>query len=88
MFSYNHNADNGYGFEVSRIANDCIEFGGRTYLAYTSVNNWNSGDGSLMAGVAYLCKTLDGGDVGRGTTNVDVSPPLRRALGEGRPGAH
>ena len=53
LFSYAHNADNGYGFEVSRIPNDCIEFGGRTYLAYTSVNNWNSGDGSLMAGVAY-----------------------------------
>jgi hypothetical protein len=54
LFSYQHNADNGYGFEVSRIPNDCIEFGGRTYLQYTSVNNWNTdGDGSLMAGVAY-----------------------------------
>ena len=53
LFNYNHNADNGYGFEVSRIPNDCIEFGGRTYLAYTSVNNWNPGDGSLMAGIAY-----------------------------------
>ncbi|MBO0802697.1 MAG: DUF4185 domain-containing protein [Nocardiopsaceae bacterium] len=53
LFSYNHNADNGYGYEVSRIPNDCIEFGGRTYIAYTSVNSWGSGDGSLMAGIAY-----------------------------------
>lgn len=54
LFNYQHNADNGYGFEVSRIPNDCIEFGGRTYLQYTSVSNWNTdGDGSLMAGVAY-----------------------------------
>lgn len=54
LFDYQHNADNGYGYEVSRIPNDCIEFGGRTYLQYTSVNNWGTtGDGSLMAGVAY-----------------------------------
>jgi Domain of unknown function (DUF4185) len=54
LFSYQHRADNGYGYEVSRIPNDCIEFGGRTYLQYTSVSDWNtSGDGSLMAGVAY-----------------------------------
>jgi hypothetical protein len=54
LFSYKHHADNGYGYEVSRIPNDCIEFGGRTYLQYTSVNNWDTtGDGSLMAGVAY-----------------------------------
>jgi hypothetical protein len=54
LFNYQHNANNGYGYEVSRIPNDCIEFGGRTYLQYTSVNNWDTnGDGSLMSGVAY-----------------------------------
>jgi hypothetical protein len=54
LFSYQHGTDNGYGYEVSRIPNDCIEFGGRTYLQYTSVNTWSTtGDGSLMAGVAY-----------------------------------
>ena len=46
LFDYQHNANNGYGFEVSRIPNDCIEFGGRTYIQYTSVNNWDTdGDG-------------------------------------------
>ncbi|MBF9068396.1 DUF4185 domain-containing protein [Streptacidiphilus fuscans] len=56
LFDYNHNADNGYGFEVSRIPNDCIEFGGRTYIQYTSVATWSPPagyDGSLMSGVAY-----------------------------------
>jgi hypothetical protein len=54
LFSYQHRADNGFGYEVSRIPNDCIEFGGRTYVQYTSVNNWQSpADGSLMAGIAY-----------------------------------
>lgn len=54
LFDYAHFTDNGYGYEVTRIPNDCIEFGGRTYLQYTSVNDWNTnGDGSLMAGVAY-----------------------------------
>ena len=54
LFDYTHNADNGYGYEVSRIPNDCIEIDGRTYIQYTSVNDWGStGDGSLMAGVAY-----------------------------------
>jgi len=58
LFNYAHNTDNGYGYEVSRIPNDCIEIDGRTYIQYTSVNDWDakttsSGDGSLMAGVAY-----------------------------------
>lgn len=56
LFAYGHNRDNGYGFEVSRIPNDCIEFGGRTYLQYTSVSTWGPPagyDGSLMSGVAY-----------------------------------
>ncbi|GAB2725049.1 DUF4185 domain-containing protein [Kitasatospora kifunensis] len=62
LFSYNHRADNGYGQEISRIPNDCIEFGGRTYLQYTSVASWGGPndpplapghDGSLMSGVAY-----------------------------------
>jgi Domain of unknown function (DUF4185) len=56
LFDYQHQQDNGYGWEVSRIPNDCIEFDGRTYIQYTSVNNWgpDSGhDGSLMSGVAF-----------------------------------
>jgi hypothetical protein len=56
LLSYQHFHDNGYGYEITRIPNDCIEFSGRTYLQYTSVNTWQpaSGhDGSLMAGVAY-----------------------------------
>ncbi|SEG49421.1 protein of unknown function [Actinacidiphila yanglinensis] len=62
LFGYAHRADNGYGFEISRIPNDCIEFGGRTYIQYTSVYTWggpddppwvDGHDGSLMSGVAY-----------------------------------
>ncbi|GGZ26615.1 hypothetical protein GCM10010300_82420 [Streptomyces olivaceoviridis] len=56
LFDYQHNADNGHGFEVSRIPNDCIEFGGRTYIQYTSVEVWQPPagyDGSRMSGVAY-----------------------------------
>lgn len=56
LFGYQHQHDNGYGFEVSRIPNDCIEFGGRTYIQYTSVATWTPPagyDGSLMSGVAY-----------------------------------
>ncbi|MFF2551804.1 DUF4185 domain-containing protein [Nocardia sp. NPDC058058] len=57
LFSYNHYADNGYGYEVSRIPNDCIEYNGRTFLQYTSVDTWVGGnssvDGSRFAGVAY-----------------------------------
>lgn len=56
-FDYAHWADNGHGFEISRIPNDCIEFGGRTYIQYTSVALWENipagYDGSLMSGVAY-----------------------------------
>ncbi|MER8003457.1 DUF4185 domain-containing protein [Streptomyces sp. NPDC095613] len=56
LFAYRTNADNGFGHEVSRIPNDCIEFGGRTYIQYTSVGTWEPPagyDGSLMSGVAY-----------------------------------
>ncbi|MDH6709494.1 hypothetical protein P3T27_006242 [Kitasatospora sp. MAA19] len=62
LFGYTHRVDNGYGWEISRIPNDCIEFGGRTYLQYTSVYTWGAPgdpvldpghDGSLMSGVAY-----------------------------------
>ncbi|TQF03144.1 DUF4185 domain-containing protein [Kitasatospora acidiphila] len=56
LFNYNHQTDNGYGWEFSRIPNDCIEFGGRTYIQYTSVFTWGPPagyDGSLMSGVAY-----------------------------------
>ncbi|MEV4440359.1 DUF4185 domain-containing protein [Streptomyces sp. NPDC049577] len=59
LFDYRHSDDNGFGFEVSRIPNDCIEFGGRTYLQYTSVASWEKEkvpeghDGSLMSGVAF-----------------------------------
>ncbi|MFD3517618.1 DUF4185 domain-containing protein [Streptomyces sp. NPDC058657] len=56
LFDYNWRADNGFGHEVTRIPNDCIEFGGRTYIQYTSVGTWTPPpgyDGSLMSGVAY-----------------------------------
>lgn len=58
LFDYTTHADNGFGYETSRIPNDCIEIDGRTYIQYTSVNTWDakattSGDGSLMAGIAY-----------------------------------
>ncbi|MBT2468169.1 DUF4185 domain-containing protein [Streptomyces sp. ISL-66] len=56
LFDYRHEQDNGHGWEVSRIPNDCIEFGGRTYIQYTSVAVWGPPagyDGSLMSGVAY-----------------------------------
>ncbi|WP_329164831.1 DUF4185 domain-containing protein [Streptomyces sp. NBC_01267] len=56
LFDYTPQQDNGHGWEFSRIPNDCVEFGGRTYLQYTSVNTWTPGagrDGSLMSGVAY-----------------------------------
>lgn len=62
LFNYTHRADNGHGFEISRIPNDCIEFGGRTYIQYTSVYTWGGNDdppwedghdGSLLSGVAY-----------------------------------
>lgn len=53
LFDYSTHSDNGYGYETSRIPNDCIEINGRTFIQYTSVNNWGSGDGSLFAGVAY-----------------------------------
>ncbi|AEW99233.1 DUF4185 domain-containing protein [Streptantibioticus cattleyicolor] len=56
LFDYRHQQDNGYGWEFSRIPNDCIEFGGRTYIQYTSVATWTPPagyDGSLMSGVAY-----------------------------------
>lgn len=60
LFDYVHGADNGHGVEGTRIPNDCIEFGGRTYLQYTSVARGigpdplpAGEDGSLMSGVAY-----------------------------------
>ncbi|REK91909.1 DUF4185 domain-containing protein [Streptomyces inhibens] len=56
LFDYQHRQNNGYGDEISRIPNDCIEFGGRTYIQYTSVATWEPPagyDGSLMSGVAY-----------------------------------
>ncbi|MER7846869.1 DUF4185 domain-containing protein [Kitasatospora sp. NPDC096077] len=62
LFPYHTRADNGLGYEISRIPNDCIEFGGRTYIQYTSVATWggpkdpplpDGHDGSLMSGVAY-----------------------------------
>jgi hypothetical protein len=58
LFDYQHWADNGFGVvEVTRIPNDAIEFNGRTFIQYTSVETWvgpNSAvDGSAFAGVAY-----------------------------------
>ncbi|SEM63426.1 DUF4185 domain-containing protein [Streptacidiphilus jiangxiensis] len=60
LFDYTPNQDNGYGVEKTRIPNDCIEFGGRTYIQYTSVvtgigpDDLPAGDdGSLMSGIAY-----------------------------------
>ncbi|WP_062981055.1 DUF4185 domain-containing protein [Nocardia anaemiae] len=55
--SYAHNADNGYGFEVTRIPNDAfVDPDGRTWLTYTSVHDWNAPDdryGALFCGLAY-----------------------------------
>ncbi|WP_216895035.1 DUF4185 domain-containing protein [Nocardia alni] len=61
LFNYQHNADNGFGSEVSRIPNDAITLnvGGsnRIFIQYTSVNQWvapgSANDGSLQGGVAY-----------------------------------
>jgi hypothetical protein len=39
-----------------------------------------SGCGGVYARLDILPPGLDGGEVGDGTTNVDISPPLRRAL--------
>ncbi|WP_037579704.1 SWIM zinc finger family protein [Phaeacidiphilus oryzae] len=39
-----------------------------------------SGCGGVYARLDVLPSGLDGGEPGRGTTNVDVNPPLRRAL--------
>ncbi|MFI9272137.1 hypothetical protein ACIGXM_15645 [Kitasatospora sp. NPDC052896] len=50
LFDYQHNANNGFGVEVSRIPNDCTEFGGRTYIQYTSVAQWPTRDNPLPAG--------------------------------------
>ncbi|QIS04927.1 DUF4185 domain-containing protein [Nocardia brasiliensis] len=61
LFDYQHNADNGFGFEVSRIPNDAITLTvdgrNRIFIQYTSVHRWvgprSRVDGSLMAGIAY-----------------------------------
>ncbi|KIA61379.1 DUF4185 domain-containing protein [Nocardia vulneris] len=61
LFDYQHNADNGFGFEVSRIPNDAITLTvdgqNRIFIQYTSVHRWvgpgSAVDGSLMAGIAY-----------------------------------
>lgn len=57
LFDYAHGQNNGLGdVEQSRIPNDCIEFGGRTYIQYTSVFTWGppaGWDGSVCSGVAY-----------------------------------
>ena len=55
--TYAHNADNGYGVEVSRIPNDAfVDPNGRTWLTYTSVHDWSIPDdryGALFCGLAY-----------------------------------
>lgn len=55
--AYTHKADNGYGYEVSRIPNDAfVDPGGRTWLTYTSVRDWEVPDdryGALFCGLAY-----------------------------------
>ncbi|MEU6559774.1 DUF4185 domain-containing protein [Nocardia nova] len=55
--SYDHNADNGYGTEVSRIPNDTyVDPNGRTWLTYTSVHDWEAPDdryAALFCGLAY-----------------------------------
>lgn len=57
LFDYADHADNGYGYEVSRIPNDCVEYNGRTFIQYTSVDTWvrphSFSDGSRFAGIAY-----------------------------------
>ncbi|WP_433870909.1 SWIM zinc finger family protein [Saccharopolyspora sp. CA-218241] len=39
-----------------------------------------SGCGGVYARLDVLAPGLDGGEIGHGTTNVDINPPLRRAL--------
>ena len=55
--AYTHNADNGYGTEVSRIPNDAfVDPNGRTWLTYTSVHDWYAPDdryGALFGGLAF-----------------------------------
>ncbi|MBO0855007.1 MAG: DUF4185 domain-containing protein [Nocardia sp.] len=55
--NYTHKADNGYGFEVSRIPGDAfVDPNGRTWLTYTSVRDWDVADdrhGALFAGLAH-----------------------------------
>ncbi|GGL01647.1 DUF4185 domain-containing protein [Nocardia jinanensis] len=58
VFDYRHNADNGAGVtEVSRIPNDAIEIGGRTFVQYTAVHTWagpdSDTDGSAFSGIAW-----------------------------------
>ncbi|WP_328394575.1 DUF4185 domain-containing protein [Nocardia sp. NBC_00416] len=58
LFDYEHHADNGFGVtEISRIPNDVIEIGGRTFIQYTSVHTRvrpdSAVDGSAFSGVAY-----------------------------------
>jgi hypothetical protein len=57
LLTYTHNADNGYGVEVSRIPNDAfVDPGGRTWLTYTSVRDWSAANdqyGALFCGLAH-----------------------------------
>ncbi|MGY4103916.1 DUF4185 domain-containing protein [Nocardia sp. R16R-3T] len=57
VLTYTHDADNGYGIEVTRIPNDAfVDPNGRTWLTYTSVHDWNASNdqyGALFCGLAY-----------------------------------
>lgn len=61
LFTYQHRADNGFGYEVSRIPNDAMSLNqdgrDRLFIQYTSVAQWvppgSATDGSLQCGVAY-----------------------------------
>lgn len=55
VMPYNHFADNGHRYEISRIPNDCVEVGTRTYMQLTSVKDWtaNSQDGVNLGMLMY-----------------------------------
>lgn len=60
VMPYNHWADNGHRFEVSRIPNDCVEVGTRTYMQCTSVKSWGT-DQQDGVNLGMLCYSDDYG---------------------------
>ena len=61
LLDYAHRTDNGYGYEVSRIPNDAIEIGGRTWMQCTVVRDWNPPPGDDGAACSLLLYSDDHG---------------------------